>query len=206
MAMEELENMRSLHQKQLEREAESFLNNEKTLHPITMFDPELGIGSPEALKVELEYTHNIAARYGRPYSIVIFDIDSYDSYDAHYGRRAARLAHKLAAEHIRHSCRSADRIHRYDTGTAILLILPETSYEGGCVLAERVVAAFAGRNIPNFRSSQHGLLTLSGSVASYEPEKPDKYSSWSGIVDDALLYLHIAQGQGGNMIGKPLPA
>ncbi|HEX5056245.1 MAG TPA: GGDEF domain-containing protein [Gammaproteobacteria bacterium] len=204
--MEELENMRSLHQKQLEREVEGILRGEDLLRPVTMFDPELGIGSSEALKVELEYAYNIAARYKRPYSIAIFNIDGYEEYDAHYGRRAAKLAHKLTAEHIRHSCRSVDRIYRYDAGTTILLILPETNYEGGCVLAERVVAGFSRRNIPNFRSAQHGLLTLSGSVASYEPEKPGKYARWGDMIDDALLHLHLAQGQGGNMIGKPLPA
>lgn len=203
--MEETENTRSLHQKQLEREAETLLGNTDSLPSVAMFDPELGIGSPEALKVELEYTHNVAARYKRPYSIAVFDIDGYDSYDTHYGRRAAKLAHKLTAEHIRHSCRSADRIHRYDSGTTILLILPETSYEGGCILAERVITGFAERNIPNSRNSQHKLLTLSGSVVSYEPGNPEKYKNWIDMVDDALLYLHIAQGQGGNMVGKPLP-
>lgn len=204
--MEELENLRSRHQQQLEREVESLLRGDELLRPVTMFDPELGIGSSEALGVELEYTHNVAARYKRPYSIAIFDIDGYEDYDSHYGRRAAKLAHKLTAEHIRHSCRSADRIYRYDAGTAILLILPETSYAGGCVLTERVIAGFSARNIPNFRSSQHGLLTLSGSVASFDPENAGKYHSWSDMIDDAVLLLHIAQGQGGNMMGKPLPA
>jgi diguanylate cyclase (GGDEF)-like protein len=203
--MEDLENMRNVHQQRLEQEAEAFLQNEERMRPVAMFDPELGIGSPEALRIELEHTHNMATRYKRSYSIAVFDVDAYDGYDSHYGRRAAKLAHKLTAEHIRHSCRSTDRIHRYDTGTAILLILPETPYEGGCIFAERVIAAFAGRNIPNSRSSQHGLLTLSGSVASYEPENPGKYKSWGDMVDDALVHLHIAQGQGGNMLGKPLP-
>lgn len=203
--MEELENLRSLHQQQLEREMEGFLRSEELMRSVTMFDPELGIGSPEALKIELEYTYNVAARYKRPYSIAIFDIDSYDEYDSHYGRRAAKLAHKLAAEHIRHSCRSADRIYRYDAGTAIMLILPETNYDGGCIFADRVIAGFSGRNISNFRNAQNGLLTLSGSVASFEPDKPGKYQSWNDMIDDAVLHLHIAQGQGGNMVGKPLP-
>lgn len=203
--MEELDSMRSLHQQQLEHEVESFVRGGELLRTVTMFDSELGIGSSEALTVELEYAYNVAARYKRPYSIAIFDIDGYDEYDAHYGRRAAKLAHKLTAEHIRHSCRSADRIYRYGAGTPILLILPETAYEGACVLSERVITGFAGRGIPNYRSSGHGLLTLSGSVASYEPDKTLKYNNSNDMVDDALLHLHIAQGQGGNMLGKPLP-
>jgi diguanylate cyclase (GGDEF)-like protein len=200
--MEESESLRS--HEQLEREMESFLRGKEMLHSITMFDPELGIGSPDALRVELEYAYNVATRYKRPYSIAIFDIDGYDDYDSHYGRRAAKLAHKLTAEHIRHSCRSADRIYRYDTGTSIVLILPETSYDGACVLAGRVISGFSGRNIPNMRNTQCGLLTLSGSVASFEPGKSDKYKGWNDMIDDALLHLHLAQGQGGNMVGRPL--
>ncbi len=204
--MEDLENMRNLHQQRLEREAEAFLQSEERLHSVTMFDPELGIGSPEALRIELERIHHVATRYQRPYSIAVFDIDDYSAYDAHYSRRAAKLAHKLTAEHIRHSCRSSDQIYRCDTGTPILLILPETAYEGGCILAQRVVTTFAARNIPNSCNLQHGLLTLSGSVASYDPANPGKYKDWNEMVDDALVHLHIAQGQGGNMVGKPLPA
>lgn len=202
--MEETESLRSFHQQQLEREVAS-LRGEELIRPVAMFDPELGIGSSEALKVELEYTHNVAARYKRPYSIAIFDIDGYGEYEAHYGRRAAKLAHKLTAEHIRHSCRSADRIYRYDAAaTAVMLILPETGYEGGCVFADRVIARFCARNIPNFRNGQNGLLTLSGSVAAFEPGKSEKYRNWNDVIDDALLHLHIAQGQGGNMVGRPL--
>jgi diguanylate cyclase (GGDEF)-like protein len=203
--MEEPEGIHNRQHKQLEDEVAGLLHNEERPRSIAIFDPELGIGSAEALKIELEYAHNVAARYRRPYSIAIFDIDDYEGYDSHYGRRAAKLAHKLTAEHIRHSCRSADRIYRCDGGTAILVILPETPYEGGCVVAERIISGFYKRNIPNFHNSQHGLLTLSGSVACYEPGKPDKYEGWGNMLDDALVHLHIAQGQGGNMVGKPLP-
>jgi diguanylate cyclase (GGDEF)-like protein len=183
---------------------ESFMRGGELPPPVTIFDSELGIGSPDALHLELEYAFNVAARYKRPYSIAVFDIDGYEDYDAHYGRRAAKLAHKLTAEHIRHCCRSVDRIFRYGAGTPILLILPETGYDGGCIFAERVISGFANRNIPNYRNAQHKLLTLSGSVASYEPDKPSRYNGLGDMVDDALLHLHIAQGQGGNMLGKPL--
>ncbi|HEY3487037.1 MAG TPA: hypothetical protein VGL10_03135, partial [Gammaproteobacteria bacterium] len=69
----------------------------------------------------------------------------------------------------------------------------------------RIIVEFAGRNIPNSCNSQHRILTLSASVASYDPANPEVYGGWSKLVDDAVLHLHIAQGQGGNMVGKPLP-
>ncbi|HEY3486423.1 MAG TPA: GGDEF domain-containing protein, partial [Gammaproteobacteria bacterium] len=106
----EMETSPDPYQEQPEAEAENLSQHNERTRSISMFDPELGIGSPEAMRVELEHTHNMAVRYARLYSVAIFDIDTYSSYDAHYGRRAAKLAHKLTSEHIRHSCRSVDRI------------------------------------------------------------------------------------------------
>jgi diguanylate cyclase (GGDEF)-like protein len=199
-----LESTRTIQRKQLEQ-VTAGLEHEDEGAPIpSVFDPELGIGSPEAMEVELQYAHSSATRYKRPYSIAIFDIDQFEEYSTHYGRRAAKLAHKLAAEHIRHSCRAADRIYRYSSGIPILLILPETPFEGAQILAKRIVQGFAARNIPNSKS-HHGLLTLSGSITSYDPAQPDKNAKGMDMIDEAYLYLHVAQGQGGNVISAPLP-
>ena len=194
-----IENTRALHKLQLEREAKELLSASDHLRSAMMFDPELGIGSPEAMEMELAYTHNIAQRYRRPYSIIVFDLDCYPDYMAHYGRKAAKLAHKLMAEHIRHSCRAADRIYRYDNGTVVLLILPETSGSGAKTLSERIIQAFLARNIPN-RESEHGLLTLSASLAGYDPSDSQSPESWQALLDDAMLYLQVAQTQGGNCV------
>jgi diguanylate cyclase (GGDEF)-like protein len=199
-----LENTRTIQRKQLEKQTTELEHTEEAAPIPAVFDPELGIGSPEAMEVELHYAHSLATRYKRPYSIAIFDIDQYEVYSTHYGRRAAKLAHKLAAEHIRHSCRAADRIYRYSSGIPILLILPETPFEGAQVLARRIVQGFAARNIPNSKS-HHGLLTLSGSIAAYDPAQPDNKARSMDMIDEAYLYLHVAQGQGGNVIAGPLP-
>jgi diguanylate cyclase (GGDEF)-like protein len=195
-----VQNTRAIHELQLEQEAKELLSTGNHLRSAMMFDPELGIGSPEAMEIELEYTHNIATRYNRPYSIAIFDLDYHAEYAAHYGRKAARLAHKLMAEHIRHACRAADRIYRSGSGTPVLLILPETNIQGAEVLSERVIRSFIARNIPNKRSEHH-LLSLSASLAGYEPDEPDdpdRTQNWQLLLDDAELYLQIAQSQGGN--------
>ncbi len=193
------ENDRALHSKQLEVETREFLSKSDRLRSAMMLDPELGIGSPDAMKMELEYTHSIAARYSRPYSIILFDLDYFPQYSVHYGSKAGRLAHKLMAEHIRHSCRAADRIYRCGPETPVLLILPETDAEGANILSQRIVSSFFARGIPNAKS-EHKVLSLSASLAGYESKEPEKYDIWQSILEDVTLFLHVAQGQGGNCV------
>jgi diguanylate cyclase (GGDEF)-like protein len=193
-----LENTRTIHKQHLQAETDELASAAPQFRAVPIFDAELGIGSAEALEIELEYTHNVAVRYKRPYSIAIFDLDIFKIYASHYGKKAAKLAHKLLAEHIRHSCRSADRLYRFGEETQIILILPETDANGCRIFAQRAVQSFAARNIPNSKS-EHKLLTISGSLSAYDPLS-DAKSDWDDMVDEALLYLHIAQGQGGNCI------
>lgn len=195
-----LENTRTIHKRHLQEETDELTNGaaHSQFRAVPIFDAELGIGSTEALEIELEYTHHVAVRYKRPYSIAIFDIDIFNVYAGHYGRKAAKLAHKLLAEHIRHSCRAADRVYRNGPDTQIALILPETDASGCRIFTQRAVQSFAARNIPNSKSD-HKLLTISGSLSAYDP-MGDAKNSWRDMLDEALLYLHIAQGQGGNCI------
>lgn len=183
----------------LEREAEQLVKLTSDMHAAPMFDPELGVGSGEAMQIELEYIHNISKRYQRPYAIILIDMDSYSGYESQYGTRAAKLAHKLMAEHVRHCCRTVDRIYRCGAETALLLILPETDFAGSSILAGRIVSAFAGRNIP-FTESEPKVLTLSASPAAVKLDQGVPVSNWSDLLDDALLYVKVAQGQGGNRV------
>ncbi len=187
---------RTERRKQADPSEYSLLNANDHLPSAAMFDTELGIGSADAMQVELEYTHNVATRYARAYSLAIFAIDDYDTYASHYGRKAAKLSLKLAAEHIRHSCRASDRLYRFDQGPNILLILPETQSDGGMVLANRVVLGFAARSIPNSKSP-HGLLTFSAGVAAFCPQQ-DSEKSWQALTEEAVLHLRAAHGHGGN--------
>lgn len=193
------ENPPERHTERLEQEAGEYITASDRLRTVTMFDPDLGIGSPEAMEVELEYIHHIAVRYHRPYAVVLIDVDGYDTYQSYYGRKAGRLAHKLMAEHIRHSCRSADRLYRFGQGTPVLLILPETGGEGARVLADRVVRSFAARGVPNTKS-EHGLLTLSAGVTACEAGDSQVKNAWTDLLEDVQLYAHVARGKGGNCV------
>ena len=164
-----------------------------------MFDTELGVGSPEAMEIELEYSQNISERYKRPFSILVIDLDGFSNYESNYGRKAAGLAHKLMAEHIKHSCRTVDRIFRCGVAdTSLLLILPETGFEGADILSQRMVDSFAERKIP-YLDSEYNVLTISASLVAYNlsDEEPLE-GGWCGMLDEALLYVKVAQGQGGN--------
>lgn len=164
-----------------------------------MYDNELGVGSPEALAIELEYSHSLSLRYHRPFSIVVVDLDYFEQYEAQYGTKAAKLAHKLMAEHMRHTCRTVDRIYRCNSAeSCLLLLLPETDFKGAAILSERIVDSFAKRKIAH-NKSEYEVLTISASIAACDDSEEVPESS-SEMFDEALLYVRVAQGQGGNRI------
>ncbi|GIX21283.1 MAG: hypothetical protein KatS3mg121_0066 [Gammaproteobacteria bacterium] len=187
----------------LEAELRAYVSANDRLRSAGMFDPELGVGSPEALAIELDWMHQLALRYQRVYALLLVDFDDYASYQAQYGRRAARLAHKLMAEHVRHGCRAADRLYRLDEGTALVVLLPETRLEGACVLGRRLVEGFRARGIPHLRSESR-LLTLSAAAAAAEGETPPPEPR--ALLEEARLYLRVAQARGGANLASRLEA
>lgn len=167
------------------------------LRSLSTEDALLGIGNRRSMEVDLNYTHQCAVRYGRAYSVAIYDLDCLNHYNNHYGRPAGDAVLQLAVEHIRHAVRRADRLYRYG-GEELLLLLPETGFEGARVTAERIAHELAERNIPH-AGSPLGVLTLSGGVATYDPATME-YDDWQAVVDQALQRLAQAKTSGRNRV------
>lgn len=167
------------------------------LKQLSMEDGLLSIGNRRAMEVDLTYTHGAAVRYERPYSVVLFDVDSFERYSEHYGREAGDDILKLVVEHIRCSIRKMDRLYRYGE-EQLLLLLPETPDKGAEVLANRIIKDLADRNIPHAKSHLH-VLTMSGGIGSLAVNgefPPD----WRAVVEQATRGLREAENAGCNRI------
>jgi diguanylate cyclase (GGDEF)-like protein len=168
------------------------------LKALSMEDPLLGIGNRRSMDIDLTYTHNLAVRYQRPYSVVLFDVDWFKSYNDHYGHQAGDNALKTIAQHIRSWNRKADRLYRYG-GEELLLLLPETELPAAIMLATRIVQELAERKIPHVKSQFH-LLTVSAGVGA-----PDltRECGWEAVVNEADEGLYMAKGNGRNQVYVP---
>lgn len=169
----------------------------KQLKLLSMEDGLLNIGNRRAMEVDLAYTHSAAMRYSRPYSVVLFEVDSFELYSDHYGRESGDDILKLVVEHIRFSIRKMDRLYRYGQ-EQLLLLLPETDGKGAEVLANRIIKELADRNIPHAKSSLH-VLTMSGGIGTLvtgTESPPD----WGTVVEQATRGLHQAKETGNNQI------
>jgi diguanylate cyclase (GGDEF)-like protein len=164
------------------------------LKSLSLVDSLTSLGNRRAMEVDLEHTHNQAVRYNRSYSVALFDVDHFKLYNDRYGHKAGDNALREISEHLQKSIRTCDRLYRYG-GEEILLILPETTLYGALILADRILAGFADRNIPH-ESSSFGHITLSCGVASQV--ETNGYDTWEELVDLADRGLYASKNNGRN--------
>ncbi|MBA3581835.1 MAG: GGDEF domain-containing protein [Gammaproteobacteria bacterium] len=193
-----IEKQRVLIEGEIEVKTRDLEEVNRQLVALSMEDALLNVGNRRAMEVDVAYTHNVALRYARPYTLVLFDVDCFKQYNDHYGHQAGDEALKVVTNHIRASIRKADRLYRYG-GEELLLLLPETSNEGAAILANRIVEELAARKVPHIKSP-YSVLTMSGGIGSLYINDP-KDLGWQMIVERADQALYSAKHAGRNQIG-----
>jgi len=164
---------------------------------LSLEDGLLGIGNRRALEIDLAHTHATAQRYGRRYSVVLFDVDHFKQYNDQLGHSAGDRILRSLTSALRSQLRAADRLYRYG-GDELLLLLPETDLEGAHALAVRMVETVASQEI---RASDGGdtTLTLSGGVAALDAGSGPG-EDWEDVVQRADAALYRAKQNGRNNV------
>lgn len=174
------------------------------LRALSNQDGLLGIGNRRAMDEALQHADRVAERYGRPYAVVLFDVDHFKAYNDHYGHPAADVVLKDLAQVLSDNARDADAVFRYG-GEEILILLTETDLAGARVLAERAREAVFTRNVPS-EPTPLGRVTVScGIAASHDP--PDETPhGWQDVLARADASLYEAKRAGRNCVGGPVDA
>ncbi len=115
--------------------------HEEELRVLSITDEMTGLYNRRHFYSLAEKIMALADRTGKPFTVIILDIDNFKSYNDTYGHLEGDKVIKKLAETLKRELRTMDSSFRYG-GEEFLLLLPDTDEEGGCIVAERVRKAF----------------------------------------------------------------
>jgi len=131
-------------------------------------------------------------RYGRNYSIVMFDLDHFKNVNDTYGHDAGDAVLGAFAKILKKEARSVDVVGRFG-GEEFLALLGDTDTEGGVTFAQKV-----RKHVQKARFMYKGkriTLTVSCGVS-----ERAKHTSLQHVINSADEYLYKAKKDGRNQV------
>lgn len=130
-------------------------------------DALTGVTNRRGFDEKLEIEAKRARRDAAELSVLMIDVDFFKAFNDYYGHQAGDLCLIQLARALREEVyRPADIFARYG-GEEFVVLLPETSLEGGAALAERLLKRVRTLRIPHHGSSL-GYVSVTIGVASME--------------------------------------
>jgi diguanylate cyclase (GGDEF)-like protein len=131
-------------------------------------------------------------RYGRNYSIVMFDIDFFKKVNDTYGHDAGDAVLAAFAKILKKEARSVDIVGRFG-GEEFMAILSETDTKGGATFADKV-----RKKVEKSRFMYKGdriKVTVSAGVSERK-----KHASLKSVINSADEYLYKSKQDGRNRV------
>lgn len=125
-----------------------------------------------------------ARRYGRPFSLLMFDIDHFKKFNDTHGHQTGDMVLRQFAKFLQKSTRSADICCRYG-GEEMAVILPETGVDEAAVLANKLCVGIRNQTFTG-SSGQELSVTSSIGVAEFITD----YETPQAMIEavDGMLY------------------
>jgi diguanylate cyclase (GGDEF)-like protein len=106
-----------------------------------------GLLRREAILEQLERELERAARYHRPLTVAMADLDHFKEVNDRYGHLAGDALLNRVAQVAASGLLSTDAIGRYG-GEEFLIVLPETDIAGACAVAEKIRGLVQRASVP----------------------------------------------------------
>lgn len=163
-----------------------------------------GLLRREAVLEVLDKELQRAARYGRPLTIGMADLDHFKQVNDHHGHLTGDALLKRVAQALSSGLRSADSVGRYG-GEEFLFVLPETEIEGAAVVAEKIRGLVESASVPVEAGDGSASVTVSIGLASLRDLGPAPRSA-QDLLAAADRSLYRAKQTGRNRVEPSLVA
>jgi diguanylate cyclase (GGDEF)-like protein len=158
-------------------------------------DTKTGLYNAGHLNAALAEEIQRAARFGRPLSVIVADLDLLRRINNSYGHLSGDAVLRGVAETLGAELRPYDVAARFG-GEEFAVLLPETEVDEAMAIAERIRAAVEGQLFRRHGSDDEVAVTLSLGVASYPLHAQDA----DELVHQADLALYRSKALGRNRV------
>jgi diguanylate cyclase (GGDEF)-like protein len=131
------------------------------VHHLAVSDPLTGLANYRRLLDVLENETERTNRTGRPFSVLLLDLDGLKTINDSYGHLVGSRAICRLADVLRIHCRAVDTAARYG-GDEFALVLPESSQEEAHRVADRIREVMANDDEPPHLSASIGISVYHG--------------------------------------------
>ena len=136
-----------------------------------------------------------SARYGRPFTVAMVDVDHFKRFNDTYGHQAGDRVLRAVARSLQRSIRRSDIVARYG-GEEFVLILRESDPAQALERVEQIRREIEANSFSIGRQSLPARLTVSAGIATWPDDGPDA----EGLMARADERLFAAKNGGRNRV------
>jgi len=139
------------------------------LRALTKSDPLTGIANRRYLDEQIELEWRRSMRNQSVLSLLMIDIDFFKAYNDHYGHIAGDACLRKIAETIQATVNRAGELAARYGGEEFAALLPQSSPERACEVADKICVAVRELHIPHAKSCISDTVTVSIGIAGGTP-------------------------------------
>lgn len=175
----------------------------RELTRLSSVDGLTGIANRRRFDETLHREWRRASRTGKPFSLLVIDVDHFKLFNDNYGHQVGDECLKAVARTLEQLLRRPpDLVARYG-GEEFAAILPETELDGALAVAEGMRAGIEELGITHRFSATAGVVTISIGAATMTPERGDEHG-FVGLLKAADDALYRAKKNGRNKVAASL--
>jgi diguanylate cyclase (GGDEF)-like protein len=170
---------------------------ETRIRTLAITDDLTGIANRRHVGERLREEQARAARYARPFSVALLDLDGFKAINDTLGHDAGDVALVAVVRAVEAVLRDSDILGRWG-GDEFLVVMPESDAAGARVVAERLRAAVEALRVEHRGATL--ALTLSAGLATWTPAAAGKGPDVQGMMKRADEALYRGKQNGRNRV------
>ncbi|MCD4797092.1 MAG: GGDEF domain-containing protein [Candidatus Cloacimonetes bacterium] len=169
--------------------SQELMEAHKDMEKLARTDPLTKLSNRRDMMEKIEYEKKRFERSGKPFTLVMGDIDNFKSINDKFGHDAGDYVLVLLSEAFLSSIRKQDVCARWG-GEEFMLLLPETDIKGGEIISEKIREKISSLSYDYHGTNIHTTITF-GVLVYDKPYNLDKFISKA----DKALYAGKKSGK-----------